>query len=68
MAPSAISRMSSGVSFDALLRDNELETGRWRQWFSNQPDAVLGVAAGDPAMEMRTGRDLLFHILIVEWV
>jgi uncharacterized damage-inducible protein DinB len=68
MAPSAISRISSSVSFDALLRYNELETARWREWFSKQPDAVLEVAAGDPAMEMRTGRDLLFHILIVEWV
>jgi uncharacterized damage-inducible protein DinB len=29
---------------------------------------VLQIPAGDPSKEMGTARDLLFHILIVEWV
>lgn len=56
------------VSFDILLRYNEYETARWREWISKQPETVLQIPAGDPSKEMGTVRDLLFHILIVEWV
>lgn len=59
---------SSSVSFHALLRYNEQETAHWREWFSKQPESVLQIAAGDPSKGMGTIRDLLFHILIVEWV
>jgi uncharacterized damage-inducible protein DinB len=62
------SRASAGVSFDALLRYNELETACWGQWFRKQPAQVLQFPAGDSAVEMGTVRDLLFHIFIVEWV
>ena len=58
----------AGITFDALLRHNEQETARWREWFSKQAEAVLQIPAGDPEKEMGTVRDLLFHILIVEWV
>ena len=72
----ALARMKSldtspapaGVTFDALLRYNGEETARWREWFSKQPETVLQIPAGDPSKEMGTLRDLLFHILIVEWV
>jgi uncharacterized damage-inducible protein DinB len=33
-----------------------------------QSEALLQTPAGDPSKEMGTLRDLLFHILIVEWV
>jgi uncharacterized damage-inducible protein DinB len=59
---------AAGITFDALLRYNEQETARWHEWFRKQPDSVLQVPAGDPSKEMGTLRDLLFHILIVEWV
>ena len=59
---------TAGISFSVLLKYNERETSRWREWLSHQPEAVLQVPAGDPAKEMGTVRDLLFHILIVEWV
>jgi uncharacterized damage-inducible protein DinB len=68
MSHNDTSRIPSSVSFDALLRYNELETQRWRDWFIKQPDAVLDLAAGDPKTEMATTRDLLFHIFMVEWV
>ena len=41
------SRASAGVSFDALLRYNELETACWGQWFRKQPAQVLQFPAGD---------------------
>lgn len=56
------------ISFDALLRYNEAETARWRDWFRHAPPAVLDIPAGDPAVWMQTLRGLLFHIFIVEWV
>jgi len=59
---------SASVPFGILLRYNEQETARWREWFSKQTEAVLQIPAGDPSKEMGTIRDLLFHILIVEWV
>ena len=59
---------SSIVSFHVLLRCNEQETARWREWLSKQTEAVLQIPAGNPSKEMGTIRDLLFHILIVEWV
>ena len=59
---------SSSITFHALLRYNEQETAHWREWFSKQPESVLQIAAGDPSKEMGAIRDLLFHILIVEWV
>ena len=59
---------SDGVEFDALLRYNEIEMARWRDWLHTQPETVLDVPAGDPAMWMGTARDLIFHIFIVEWV
>jgi uncharacterized damage-inducible protein DinB len=62
------STTSAGVPFDILLSYNEQETTRWREWFSKQPETVLQIPAGDPAKEMGTVRDLIFHILIVEWV
>ena len=58
----------ASVPFGILLSYNEQETARWREWFSKQPESVLQIAAGDPSKEMGTIRDLLFHILIVEWV
>ena len=58
----------AAVPFDVLLRYNEQETARWREWFSKQSEAVLQIPAGDPAKEMGTICDLVFHILIVEWV
>jgi len=57
-----------GITFDALLRYNEQEMARWRDWFNKQPEAILQIAAGDPSRKMGTIRDLLFHIFIVEWV
>ncbi len=68
MSSIASSPTSAGVSFDALLRYNELETAQWREWLGQQPDAVLDIEAGDPALMMGTARGLLFHIFIVEWV
>jgi uncharacterized damage-inducible protein DinB len=62
------SPVSAGVTFAALLRYNQQETARWREWFSKQPEALLQITAGDPSKEMGTVQDLLFHILIVEWV
>ena len=62
------SPVSASVPFGILLSYNEQETARWREWFSKQPESVLQIAAGDPSKEMGTIRDLLFHILIVEWV
>ena len=59
---------SHAITFGALLRYNEHETARWREWFSNQPEALLKIPAGDASKELGTVRDLLFHILIVEWV
>ena len=59
---------SAGVKFDSLLRYNEQETARWREWFSNQPEAVLQIPAGDLSVHMGTVRELLFHIQIAEWV
>ena len=59
---------SASVQLNVLLRYNEQETARWREWFSKQPETVLQIPAGDQSKEMRTIRDLLFHILIVEWV
>jgi len=59
---------SAGVPFDVLLGYTEQETARWREWLSKQPESVLQIAAGDPSKEMGTIHDLLFHILIVEWV
>jgi uncharacterized damage-inducible protein DinB len=58
----------SGISFDALLRYNELETARWREWFKHAPPSVLDIPAGDPALWMESVRGLLFHIFLVEWV
>jgi len=58
----------ASVPFGILLSYNEQETARWRGWFSKQTEAVLQIPAGDPSKEMGTIRDLLFHILIVEWV
>jgi len=63
-----ISAASASVPFGILLSYNEQETARWREWFSKQTEAVLQIPAGDPSKEMGTIRDLLFHILIVEWV
>lgn len=68
MSSTASSPAPAGVSFDALLRYNELETAHWREWLGRQPDAVLDFEAGDPALLMGTARGLLFHIFIVEWV
>ena len=68
MAKGDVLPVPNSIHFTMLLRYNELETARWREWFNEQPDAVLEVEAGDPAVEMGTARDLLFHILIVEWV
>jgi uncharacterized damage-inducible protein DinB len=59
---------SAGVPFGILLRYNEHETAHWREWLCKQPETVLQIPAGDPSKEMGTVRDLLFHILIVEWV
>lgn len=56
------------IRFDALLRYNELETGRWHEWFRNAPSSVLEIPAGDPAVWMENIRGLLFHIFVVEWV
>ena len=58
----------SAVSFDALLRYNELETERWREWFRKAPPSVLDIPAGDPALWMENIRMLMFHIFLVEWV
>ena len=68
MEPLGATSVSAGITFNALLRYNEHETARWREWFSKQPETVLQVPAGDASKEMGTVRDLLFHILIVEWV
>ena len=68
MKPLDTSPAPAGVTFDALLRYNGEETARWREWFSEWPETVLQIPAGDPSKEMGTLRDLLFHILIVEWV
>jgi uncharacterized damage-inducible protein DinB len=69
MSKPAVSPASpAGISFDALLRYNEDETARWREWFGNAPPAVLDLAAGDPALWMENVRGLLFHIFLVEWV
>jgi uncharacterized damage-inducible protein DinB len=62
------SAASASVPFGILLSYNEQETARWQEWFSKQTEAVLQIPAGDPSKEMGTIRDLLFHILIVEWV
>jgi len=59
---------SAGIEFDTLLRYNENETARWREWLNQQSEAVLQIPAGDTARELGTVRDLLFHIQIVEWV
>jgi uncharacterized damage-inducible protein DinB len=59
---------AASIPFSVLLSYKEQETARWREWLSTQPDAVLQIPVGDPAKEMGTIRDLLFHILIVEWV
>ena len=56
------------VDIDSLLRYNEQESARWREWFSKQPESILQIQTGDPAREMGTLGDLLFHIQIVEWV
>ena len=60
--------LESGISFDTLLRYNELETARWREWFKNAPPSVLDISAGDPAVWMENVRMLLFHIFLVEWI
>ncbi|MGA8686212.1 MAG: hypothetical protein WB623_17520 [Candidatus Sulfotelmatobacter sp.] len=59
---------TAGIPFSVLLSYNEQETSLGCEWFSKQPEALLQIPAGDPAKEMGTLRDLLFHILIVEWV
>jgi uncharacterized damage-inducible protein DinB len=63
-SPSAL----ASIPFGVLLRYNEQETARWREWLCKQPEVVLQIPAGDPSKEMGTVRDLLFHIFIVEWV
>ena len=66
--PATRPALESGISFDILLRYNELETARWREWFRTAPPSVLDIPAGDPAVWMENVRMLLFHIFLVEWV
>ncbi len=57
-----------GISFAALLRYNEDETGKWQEWLEGQPADVLDLPFGDAGKHMGTVRDMLSHIFIVEWV
>ncbi len=58
--------MTDGISFTALLQYTTDETCRWRQWFRNQPPAVLEVPLGEPGTETATLRGMLVHIFYCE--
>jgi len=54
----------SGLSFPELLRFNEQETSRWRQFLAKQPPEVL-----DLKVDLAGGgtvRDILLHMFAVE--
>jgi uncharacterized damage-inducible protein DinB len=57
-----------GISFADLLRYQEIEAARWRAWLEQQPREILDLPFGDAAKRMGNVRDMLWHIVIVEWV
>ena len=68
MATTGTRPSSVGISFEALSRYTEDETGKWRSWLESQPAAVLDLPFGDAGKRMGAVRDMLSHIFIVEWV
>ena len=59
---------SVGISFADLLRYNESEALKWRAWLESQPPALLDLPFGNPAQRMGNVREMIWHILITEWV
>jgi uncharacterized damage-inducible protein DinB len=53
----------AALTFDELLRHNEEETGRWHEWFKQNP-AALDVAVD--MVDMKDVRGVLVHIFAVE--
>lgn len=52
------------LTFRELLDYTREETGRWREWLSAQPDAVLATPIGEGSRA--TVRDLVVHVFAVE--
>src|SRR5512140_2264476 len=62
-SPTAQTRAAAGISFDELLRHNEEQAERWREFFRQHPDAL------DMTVDMAQSEDvraMLVHIMAVE--
>ena len=61
--PATQTRAAAGISFEELLRHNEEEAERWREFFRQHPDAL------DLSIDMAQSEDvraMLVHIMAVE--
>lgn len=59
----APAKVAAGINFDELLRHNEEETERWREFFRQHPDAL------DLSIDIAQSEDvraMLVHIMAVE--